>query len=252
MLDSFVLTQPSLYISSLLLALRSMLQMDLPHLNVLTKIDSLHKYPPLPFNLDYYTEVQDLDYLLPHLDHERSGAPPSSTEADEQHLDHDADVQDATDQPTHKFHALNRALVDLITDFGLLAFHTLAVEDKQSMLTLLRAIDRASGFAFSGGDPAGANDTVWAVAMREGNMVMDARDVQERWIDRREEFDEIERREWEAEATEWQEGGNDLGNDAGLSGTGNGMGSGVGATPDGGIKIVRKKKTESDAEAGNG
>jgi hypothetical protein len=32
-----------------------MLQMDLPHLNVLTKIDNLRNYPNLPFNLDYYT-----------------------------------------------------------------------------------------------------------------------------------------------------------------------------------------------------
>src|SRR4051812_16307323 len=75
LIDSFVLTQPSLYISALLLALRSMLQMDLPHLNVLTKIDNLNMYPDLPFNLDFYTEVQDLDYLLPHLDAERGLAP---------------------------------------------------------------------------------------------------------------------------------------------------------------------------------
>ena len=58
--DSIILSRPSLYVSSLLLALRSMLQMDLPHLNVLTKIDNLRNYPNLPFNLDFYTEVQDL------------------------------------------------------------------------------------------------------------------------------------------------------------------------------------------------
>jgi len=225
--------------------------MDLPHLNVLTKIDSLHNYPPLPFNLDFYTEVQDLDYLLPHLDHERSGAPPVSIEESEQLSDQDADAGDTPDQPAHKFHALNRALVDLVTDFGLLAFHTLAVEDKQSMLTLLRAIDSASGYAFSAGDPAGANDTVWAVAMREGNTVMNARDVQERWIDRREEYDEIERQEWEEEAKEWKAGGDAGGVDAGLSGIGDQMGSGAGLTADGGIKIVRKKRSKSGAESGN-
>jgi hypothetical protein len=63
--DSYILTLPSLYISSLLLSLRAMLQMDLPHLNVLTKIDNLSNYPPLAFNLDFYTEVHDLRYLLP-------------------------------------------------------------------------------------------------------------------------------------------------------------------------------------------
>ena len=63
------------------------------------------------------------------------------------------------------------------------------------MTHLLRAIDRAGGYAFGA---EGANDTVWQVAMRDSGVTMDVRDVQERWIDRREEFDEIET-EWDGE-----------------------------------------------------
>ena len=70
LIDSYALTLPSLYISTLLLSLRTMLQMDLTHINVFTKIDNLSKFPPLPFNLDFYTEVQDLSYLLPALENE--------------------------------------------------------------------------------------------------------------------------------------------------------------------------------------
>ena len=150
-----------------------MLQMDLPHINVLTKIDKLSSYGPLPFNLDYFTEVQDLSYLLPHL---------------------------ASENPVMrhpKFEGLNNAVVDLVEDFGLVAFETLAVEDKRSMMTLLQAIDRAGGYAF--GSAEGANDTVWQVAMREGMKGMTIDDVQERWIDRKEEFDELERNERDAE-----------------------------------------------------
>ncbi|EON61004.1 hypothetical protein W97_00214 [Coniosporium apollinis CBS 100218] len=180
--DSYVLTQPSLYISALLLALRSMLQMDLPHLNVLTKIDNLHTYPALPFNLDFYTEVQELDYLLPYLSAEQTSrfGPTSTSPA--------APPQDS------KFASLNKAIVELIEEFALVGFETLAVEDKKSMTMLLRAIDRASGYVFG---KEGANETVWGISMRNDAVTMDIRDVQERWIDRREDFDEMERREWE-------------------------------------------------------
>ncbi|KAI9794362.1 MAG: hypothetical protein M1816_005431 [Peltula sp. TS41687] len=172
--DSYCLTLPSLYLSSLLLALRTMLQMDLPHLNVLTKIDNLSSYGPLPFNLDFYAEVHDLSYMLPHL----------------------ANESPLLKNP--KFEGLNRAIVDLVEDFGLVSFETLAVEDKKSMMQLLQAIDRAGGYVFGGAE--GANDTVWQVAMREGMTTMDIRDVQERWLDKKDEYDELERRELEEEA----------------------------------------------------
>ncbi|OJD16200.1 hypothetical protein AJ78_03632 [Emergomyces pasteurianus Ep9510] len=174
LIDSYNLTLPSMYISSLLLSLRAMLQMDLPHINVLTKIDNLSNYPPLPFNLDFYTEVQDLSYLMPHLKEESPRLANS------------------------KFDALNQAIVELVQDFGLVGFETLAVEDKKSMMSLLHVIDRAGGYAF--GSAEGANDTVWQVAVREGLGRMDIRDVQERWLDVKDEWDLKERREWEEEA----------------------------------------------------
>jgi hypothetical protein len=151
-----------------------MLQMDLPHLNVLTKIDKLSTYAPLPFNLDFYTEVQDLSYLLPHLEEESSTMRGS------------------------KFEGLNTAIVELVESFGLVGFETLAVEDKRSMMHLLQVIDRAGGYAFGGAE--GANDTVWQVAMREGVTTMDVKDVQERWLDAKDVYDEKERREWEEQA----------------------------------------------------
>ena len=210
LVDSYCLTQPSLYISTLLLSLRAMLQMDLPHLNVLTKIDKLASYGPLPFKLDFYTEVQDLSYLLPYL--ETEGNPV---------LKHP------------KFDALNNAVVDLIEDFGLVGFETLAVEDKKSMMTLLQAIDRAGGYAFGGAE--GANDTVWQVAVREGMSGMTIQDVQERWIDRKEEFDEMERLEAEQAVKAREDGttGADGVEEDGLDDLG-------GHGPDSGVKIVRR------------
>lgn len=175
-----------------------MLQMDLPHLNVLTKIDNLRNYPNLPFNLDYYTEVQDLQYLLPHLNREQTSGIPGPTSAT---ANDDADMDD--DEPTSKFSALNKAIVELVEDFALVGFETLAVEDKKSMMTLLRAIDRAGGYALGGIE--GANETVWQMAMRSDGVTMDARDVQERWLDRREELDEEERKAWAEESKEMRD-----------------------------------------------
>lgn len=147
--------------------------MDLTHLNVLTKIDNLSNYPSLPFNLDFYTEVQDLSYLLPHL------------------------IEESPMFAKGRFSALNEAIVNLVEEFGLVGFETLAVEDKKSMMSLLQTIDRAGGYAFGGAE--GANDTVWQVAVREGMGKMDIRDVQDRWLDNKEEWDERERQQREEE-----------------------------------------------------
>ena len=213
LIDSYALTLPSLYISTLLLSLRTMLQLDLTHVNVLTKIDNLNKFPRLPFNLEFYTEVQDLEYILPYL---HSESPLFAT---------------------GKFGALNEAIVRLVEDFGLVGFETLAVQDKKSMMQLLHTIDRAGGYAFGGAE--GANDSVWQVAVREGIPKMDVRDVQERWVDRRDEFDEIERREWEEEQKrreeDWEKG--DMGGDQDMEGMGD-----LPPTMDSGVKIVRSGK----------
>ncbi|KAK1750982.1 putative ATP-binding domain 1 family member b protein [Echria macrotheca] len=169
--DCFCLTQPSLYISNVLLALRAMLQMDLPHVNILTKIDKIADYDPLPFNLDYYTEVQDLSYLMPSLDAESPA------------------------MRRGKFTGLNKAIAELVERFGLVNFEVLAVENKKSMMHILRVIDRAGGYVF--GTAEGANDTIWQVAMRNESSLLEVQDIQERWIDNKEACDEAERKEEE-------------------------------------------------------
>jgi len=187
-----------------------MLQMDLPHLNVLTKIDNISNFAPLPFNLDFYTDVQDLSYLLPEL---------------------------AKETATAKFEGLNKAIVELVEEFGLVSFETLAVEDKKSMMHLLQVIDRAGGYAF--GSAEGANDTVWQVAMREGVTTMDVKDVQERWIDLKEEYDEIERKEWEEQA-KIREPQNGAGGDINADGEDDEMENWVAPSIGSGVKVVRK------------
>ena len=165
-----------------------MLHLPYPIVNVFAKIDNLKSVggADLPFNLDFYTEVQDLHHLLPALS---------------------AELQGTTTQSSEKWEKLNSTLVELIEDHGLVGFETLAVEDRQSMASLLRAIDRASGYVFAGARGTDENGrtlnneaSIWAQAMSESYGKMEIRDVQERWIERKEEFDEIERKHWEEEA----------------------------------------------------
>lgn len=128
----------------------------------------------LAFKLDFYAQVQDLSYLLDHLNQSHR---------------------------TKRFSALNTAICELIEDFGLVSFETLAVEDKRSMARLLEAIDRAGGYMF--GSTEASADYIWTSATRTGwANDMNILDVQERWIDHKDEYDQHEREEWERDGLE--------------------------------------------------
>ncbi|CCD24916.1 GTPase GPN2 NDAI_0E01000 [Naumovozyma dairenensis CBS 421] len=200
LIDCYYITSPSQYVSILLLALRSMLMMDLPQINVFSKIDMLKSYGELPFRLDYYTEVQDLDYLLPYIEKESSSV------------------------LSKKYSKLTETISELVSDFNLVSFEVLAIDDKQSMINLQASIDKANGYIFGASEVGG--DTVWAEATREGAMLMNY-DIQDRWIDNKEQYDkeeqerqeQIERErqmqdkeidvdnddEWESALKDWEE-----------------------------------------------
>ncbi|KAJ7639769.1 hypothetical protein DFH06DRAFT_1217812 [Mycena polygramma] len=186
--DAHYVTDASKYISVLLLSLRTMLHLELPHINVLSKIDLIAQYGDLDFNLDFYTEVQDLSYL-----------------------------ENALSTSTPRFAALNMAIISLIEDYSLVGFETLAVEDKNSMLHLTRAIDRATGYVFvpppeSNAPPGTVDASDASSAARPNSYALfssaigpmhgpadDIRDVQERWVDAKEEWDEYEKVQWRRE-----------------------------------------------------
>ncbi|KAE9408695.1 hypothetical protein BT96DRAFT_913829 [Gymnopus androsaceus JB14] len=213
LVPSLSITSPSTYISSLLLSLRTMLQLELPHVNVLSKIDLVGGYArkDMDFNLDFYTDVQDLSYLENALENESGGS--------------------------GRFTALNKTLISIIEDYSLVGFETLAVEDKQSMLHLTNVIDRATGYVFV---PKTSPDSTTEGVRKEdgaslepsaqpneyalfssamgampslvggkGGRAYDVRDVQERYIDYPEIYDAYEKKEWrkEAEAARAQRAG---------------------------------------------
>ncbi|KAI8644529.1 hypothetical protein BD408DRAFT_474882 [Parasitella parasitica] len=157
MVDAHYCTDPAKYISVLLLALKTMIQLELPHVNVLSKVDLIESYGKLRFNLQYYTDVMDLSYLLDSLNEDPFGS---------------------------KYKKLNEALCDLIQDFSLVGFYTLCVEDKDSMTRLQQVIDKAGGFVFGG--LTEGNESIMLTAMKAGYHE-DVSDVQERWMEKDED-----------------------------------------------------------------
>jgi len=122
LVDAHYCTDASKYISMLLVCLNTMIHLELPHVNVLSKMDLLEQYGELDFGLEYYTDVLDLEYLMQVLEK----------------------------QPGSKrFHALNEALIELVDDYALIRFHTLDVQDKDSMVSLLKALDTAGGYMYA-------------------------------------------------------------------------------------------------------
>lgn len=165
LIDCIYITSPSQYISILLLALRSMLMMDLPHINVFSKIDMLKNYGELPFRLDYYTEVQELEYLLPFIEKEDSSV------------------------LGKRYTRLTETISEMVSDFNLVSFEVLAIDDKQSMINLQSVVDKANGYIFGASEVGG--DTVWAEASRQG-IAMENYDIHDRWIENKEMYDKLE------------------------------------------------------------
>ncbi|XP_075294342.1 GPN-loop GTPase 2 [Opisthocomus hoazin] len=121
LVDSHYCTDPGKFISVLCTSLSTMLHVELPHVNILSKMDLIEQYGKLAFNLDYYTEVLDLSYLVDHL---------------------------ASDPFFRNYRRLNEKLVEVIEDYSLVSFVPLNVQDKESMRRVMQAVDKANGYSF--------------------------------------------------------------------------------------------------------
>uniref|UniRef100_G3MTN4 GPN-loop GTPase 2 n=1 Tax=Amblyomma maculatum TaxID=34609 RepID=G3MTN4_AMBMU len=116
LVDSHYCSDPGKFISVLLTSLSTMMHIhwvnwqsvhnavELPHINVLSKVDLVEKYGKLHFGLDFYTEVMDLSFL--------------------------ADVL-SEDPFLKKYKKLNEALAGVIEDYSLVSFLPLNVQGRK-------------------------------------------------------------------------------------------------------------------------
>ncbi|XP_008181382.1 GPN-loop GTPase 2 [Acyrthosiphon pisum] len=123
LIDCHYCSDPGKYISALLMCTSTMYQMELPHVNILSKIDIAVKHKSkLLFNLDFYTDVLSLDQLLDALQN---------------------------DPHTSRYHRLNKAIVSLIEGQNIVSFVPLNVKDKRTLELVRKNIDRANGYIFN-------------------------------------------------------------------------------------------------------
>ncbi|KAI7806147.1 GPN-loop GTPase 2 isoform X2 [Triplophysa rosa] len=164
LVDSHYCADPAKFISVLCTSLSTMLHIELPHVNVLSKMDLIEQYGKLAFNLDFFTEVLDLSYLVEHL---------------------------ASDPFFKKFHQLNKKLAEVIQDYSLVSFVPLDVQDKESMMQVLRTVDKANGYCF--GDLEERNlQAMMSAAVGADFKFSTALGVQERYVDANEKTVEDE------------------------------------------------------------
>jgi hypothetical protein len=135
----------SSFISAALLSLSTMLALELPHINVLSKVDQLTSGGgggmgvPLPHEMELYTDGIGLHRLV-----------------------------DTMEGPLvdDKYRALQEGICDLVEEFGLVSFVPLNIEDKAAVARLVQLLDKAVGYAPSA-DGGAASATLDAVARME-------------------------------------------------------------------------------------
>lgn len=64
LVDSFYCSNPEVFISAGFTSLISMINLEMPAVNVLSKIDLITKYGQVDYDLDYYTELPDISRML--------------------------------------------------------------------------------------------------------------------------------------------------------------------------------------------
>lgn len=115
------------WVAALLVSITVMFQVELPIVNVLSKVDLVEAYGGIE-NIEQYAEGMDLEYLLGALD---------------------------DDPRLAKYAALNRALVGLVDDYSHVRFQLLSITSQDSVGALVKVVDKANGYMFSEMDAAG-------------------------------------------------------------------------------------------------
>lgn len=120
--DSHYANDPAKFISVVLNSLVSMLHMETPFINVLSKVDIIEQYGETDFNIDFYCELPDLSLLVDRI----------------------------SDDPfLSKFKKLTEGLASIIESYGLVSYMPLSIHDKDLLVKILNSVDQANGYLVS-------------------------------------------------------------------------------------------------------
>jgi len=152
LVDSHHCSDAGKFISISMMSLCAMLMLELPHINVLSKMDLIKQMQhKLPFGMQYYTEVLDLSHLLECL-------------------------QD--DPFTARYGKLNEALTSLIEDYSLVSFHLLDVKNVNTLTAVKDAVDRANGYIFGFEEKTSSLEQMLSSAMSMRKEILEEEELQ--------------------------------------------------------------------------
>lgn len=148
LVDSHYCTDATKFISAALLSTTSMLRLELPTVNILSKIDLINQYGAIPYNLDFFTDCQDLNRLVSYVD----GGADHFQESEEVYADDDEYQSARTRTKSSAFYKrhirLHSQLCEVIEDFSLLNFLPLNISDAESVGRVVARIDKCNGYVF--------------------------------------------------------------------------------------------------------
>ncbi|KAL9180376.1 hypothetical protein ACHAXT_008346 [Thalassiosira profunda] len=174
------LTDVSKFIGSALVCTASMMRLELPCVNVLSKMDLLQARSgmgngsrsrngsdndddfrddggsPLPFHLEFFTQCHDLHRLVDYLDTNPMDLMASEADAEtDPSFDYredpeyrEAQQRTRNSQFARKYKKLHTELCDVVEDFGLLSFLPLSIQDAESVGRVVARVDKCNGYVF--------------------------------------------------------------------------------------------------------
>lgn len=193
LIDFQYCTDASKFISAALLGTTTLLRLELPAVNVLSKADLVvqtldddrgqpHMF--LPMQIQFFTECHDLDRLLPFLDTSNLPSDPDDHDLWDALADDEeyqvARTKRQQSKQFRKFHKLHEAMAEVVQDFGLLSFLPLDINSAESVGRVLSRIDQANGYVFRG-DAHQVNEALFKSAMTQNESLFESiADVHER------------------------------------------------------------------------
>lgn len=208
--DAHYCTEPSNFLSAALLGTTTMLRLELPTVSVLSKVDLLPNYGPLPFSLDFFTECQDLERLVPFLQGGTMNVNDEDDDDDYNDYRYDTNnnsnniglVDDYTEDEDYqkarrrtrsspffrKHEKLHRVLAEVVEEFGLLSFVPLDISSAESVGRVVARIDKCNGYMFlASQNTTSQTHSLFEVAAKsEPSNYETIADIQERLIDAKE------------------------------------------------------------------
>jgi GPN-loop GTPase len=159
LIDSLYCTDVTKFISAALLGTTTMIRLELPTINILSKVDMLASYGSLPLQLDYYTECCDLERLIPFL-YETNISTDEAIDTTTIENEDEYDIADDVEyqriiQKRHaskfaiRYEKLHRALAEIVEDYSLLSFVPLDITDAESVGRVVAKIDKCNGYVFT-------------------------------------------------------------------------------------------------------